>query len=216
MAKIPSEQKPGCFKKLFIGLGCGCLYPTLIFFFIIGISYFYLANAFSEITRPIDIPQFAAPDQETYWTLQEKRLERAEKEKGTVELTPSEANALLSFISLPPINGFCLQRLRFLPGENQGSLYIIGSGFFLRSLVFVLELKFKPQGPPEVMQIRINRFKVPARGLVHNLFVDYLKSIFSESRIPALSIIKDSATRMLISPEKILIPDILIRKGPDQ
>lgn len=214
MAKPASKEKPGCAKKMLLGMGCGCIYPLIILIFLGGISWFYLANAFSNLTKPVVLPDFSGPAQENFWTLQEKRLALEESSKKSLALSPSEFNALLSSVSFPPKNGFCLQKLRFIPGEKKGTLYIIGSGFLMRSLVFTLFVTTNPAGKPIVSKIMINSWVVPENGIFRTKAIEYLHSIFSPSVLPELNLLSVGKASISFSTATVTLSTSIIEKRP--
>lgn len=212
MADNSSNKKaPGCLRKFFLGLGCGCLYPSLLLLVIAAISWFSFADAVSGIMSPLKIPNFSGPEQEDFWTLQEKRLTLVENHHEAIELQASEFNAFLAGISFPPTQGFCLQRVRFLPGQfNQGQLYLIGSGFFMRSLVFRLGIKVPASGKVEVTQLSVNSWLVPESGLLRRKVEDYLAAVFTAERIPELDILASDSTKLALDGQKIVLPAALV------
>lgn len=200
-------------RKLFVGLGCGCVYPLVILLILAVISWYSLADAVSGIINPVELPQFSGPEQEDFWTLQEKRLTLVENHNETVILSPSEFNALLAGINFAPTNGFCLQRIRFLPGElNQGQLYLIGSGFFMRSLVFRIGVKVSASGHPEVTQIAVNSWNVPLAGMLRNQVERYLHSIFTSARIPEIDLLVSAGLKFQLDGPTIGLPAALVLK----
>ena len=125
----------------------------------------FLADPVAHFMAPVTLPEFAGPDQEDFWSLQEKRLDLESVASPTLLLKPSEFNAYLNAWQIPPAAGFCLQRARFIPGNDSGTFYLIGSGYMLRSMVIQVELKKTEKGL-EAGAIRFNRWQVPASGRV--------------------------------------------------
>jgi hypothetical protein len=212
--KTPVKSSPGCLRKMFVGLGCGCVYPLVILLIIAVISWFTLAEAVSGILKPFSPPEFAGPDQEDFWTLQEKRLTLVENKLESVALNPGEFNALLAGIAFPPAKGFCLQRIRFIPDtvENHGQIFIIGSGFFMRSLIFRLEIRISAAGKPEIGKIQVNSWQVPDSGLFRNKILEYLSAVFSKDRVPEMATLDKTTDRFAISSQSLTLPSILVVK----
>lgn len=212
--KNPVKSSPGCLRKLFVGLGCGCVYPMVILLIIAIISWFTLSEAVNGILTPVNPPEFTGPDQEDFWTLQEKRLTLVENRQTSVSLTPSEFNALLAGISFPPSQGFCLQRIRFISGdaENKGHIYLIGSGFFMRSLIFALEVRISAAGKLELGKIQVNSWLVPDSGYFRSKVIQYLAKIFTNERVAEMAILGESGHNYAIGSDSITLPSILVVK----
>jgi hypothetical protein len=150
---------------------------VLLLFF----GWFFLADPVAEFMAPVTLPEFAGPDQEDFWRLQEKRLDLENIASPTLILKPSEFNAWLNAWQIPPAAGFCLQRARFIPGNDSGTFYLIGSGYMLRSMVIQIELKKTAEGYG-VAAIRFNRWQVPATGWVRRQSEDIIHRILSTDK----------------------------------
>ena len=175
--KTPDKAaKKGCFKSAIFGIGCGCLYPAATMLILTLVFIFLLAEPLRLIVTTTTLPEFAGPDQESFWSLQQKRLDLETLASPSLELTPSEFNAYLSACQLRPMNGFCLQRIRFAPGAKSGHFYFIGSGFLLRNLVFQVEaVKTGLQIMPG--KLKINSWLVPDNGFLRGYLIKYLRSL---------------------------------------
>jgi hypothetical protein len=220
MSKGETKKKPGCLQRLMVGLGCGCLYPTVIFIFLIGLSWFYLAEAYSQITTPVKLPEFSGPAQQDFWSLQEKRLARQDAPDSFITLSESEINAFLAMISLPPKQGYFLHRLRFKPQKEQGRLFLIGSGFFLRSLVFTLEISVDEDSRPVIKGLAINSWQVKPQSLAWRQTLKYLQTVFNEKTVKELQLLNSQKFKIELQDQKIKLPDFVIKKqvldSPDQ
>jgi len=145
------------------------------------LGWFFLADPVAEFMAPVTLPEFAGPDQEDFWRLQEKRLDLESIATPTLILRPSEFNAWLNAWQIPPAAGFCLQRARFVPGNDSGTFYLIGSGYTLRSMVIQVELKKTEKGL-EAGAIRFNRWQVPASGWVRRQSENIIRKILSADK----------------------------------
>jgi hypothetical protein len=213
MAAKKTENKPGILKKILLGMGCGCVYPLIIGIVLIGVSAFYFANIFSDITKPVKLPEISTPSQSDYWHLQEKQLVASRRTDSFVSLTQAELNAFLSTISLNPYRGFCLHRIRFHANENgKIQLFLIGSGFFIRNLVFVLDLSINSESKPEIDSIAINNWKPEKSSFLYRQIRNYLNRWFSEKRLQVITLIDNPDFKIEISSQEIRVPSILISR----
>ena len=160
MAQETSEKSRGCLRTILLGIGCGCVYPVAMLVLLLFFGWFFLADPVAEFMAPVTLPEFAGPDQEDFWRLQEKRLDAWQ---------------------IPPAAGFCLQRARFIPGNDSGTFYLIGSGYMLRSMVIQIELKKTAEGYG-VAAIRFNRWQVPASGWVRRQSENIIHRILSTDK----------------------------------
>ncbi|GAB4272538.1 MAG: hypothetical protein Kow0029_11230 [Candidatus Rifleibacteriota bacterium] len=213
MANPDTKQKPGCAKKIVIGLGCGCVYPLVILLFLAGISWYYFAEAVAGIMQPVQLPDFYGPTQEHFWSLQDKRLNHEGHENDMIELTPAEFNAWLAGYSLPPKNGYCLHKIRFKSNANGGTFFLIGSGFMLRSLVFSIEVK-QDDGKIEATRISINNWELPKRGFFRKKFEEFLCAFFNETEFPEIYAVKSGKLPVSFERDKIFLSDKLLKGRP--
>lgn len=154
MANVQPHGK-SCLKSAMVGIGCGCLFPATFVLIVAIFSFFFLADPFKQLIVSPELPAFAGPEQENFWSLQEKRLDLENSEKPILKLTPAEFNAWLSFLQFPPANGLCVHRCRFL-AENNGTFFLLCSGFFMRNLVIQIELDGNEK--PGIAAIKINKY----------------------------------------------------------
>ena len=151
------------------------VYPLLIIFVIALFTGFYLADGMGQIMVTPDIPEFTGPTQQHHWSLQEKRLE-LEDEQPLV-LSPEEFDAFMTSYSLKPSLGYCLHRLRFEPGNDSGTFYLLGSGFFMRSLIVRVDV-LKTDAGISYGSIHINSWPLPGTGFVNRLVKSLLHDFF--------------------------------------
>ena len=177
MAEEKTLQRKGCLRSLFFGIGCGCVYPVAMVVLLVIAGWFFLAEPVEKFMTPPDLPQFAGPDQEDFWKLQEKRLDLESIASSALTLTPSEFNAYLSSWQIPPINGFCLHRCRFAPGKGRGTFYLIGSGFMLRTLAIGIEITRKDAGRFEVGKITLNNWEISKEAFFRKYVENFVSSI---------------------------------------
>lgn len=181
MAQETSGKSRGCMRSILLGIGCGCVYPVAMLVILLFLGWFFLADPVAQFMAPVTLPEFAGPDQEDFWRLQEKRLDLESIATPTLILRPSEFNAWLNAWQIPPAAGFCLQRARFVPGNDSGTFYLIGSGYTLRSMVIQVELKKTEKGL-EAGAIRFNRWQVPASGWVRRQSENIIRKILSADK----------------------------------
>ncbi len=167
MHQTSISRQGGCLRNIFIGIGCGCVYPVAMLVLIAAFGWFFLSEPLQLLSRPPQLPEFAGPAQEDFWKLQEKRLDVENVASASLNLTPSEFNALLNAWQIPPLDGFCMQKARFVPGNERGTFYLIGSGFMMRSLVLSVDIA-RVQGTLRPGKIMINSWEVPATGMVRS------------------------------------------------
>ncbi len=176
MAQTSVSRPGGCLRYIFIGVGCGCVYPVAMLILVAALGWFFLAEPFQLLTRPPQLPEFAGPAQEDFWKLQEKRLDLENIASASLVLTPSEFNALLNAWQIPPVEGFCLQKARFVAGNENGTFYLIGSGYLMRNLVLSVDIT-RAQGALRTGKIMINSWEVPATGMVRSRVEKFLMAL---------------------------------------
>lgn len=208
-----SSAKPsGCAGRLFVGLGCGCVYPLGALLLLSLCAWFFLAEPLNGIMKPINLPEFAGPEQEDFWNLQEKRLAAIESGAKFVSLNNAELNAVLAGFNLVPQEGFCLQRIRFQAGEGGGRLFLIGSGFFMRSLVFALKIETSQSDSLVIKELAVNSWQVSSSGSAYPVVLNYLARIFNQDSIPQLRELRADPVGLKIAPDQIIVPAKLIVK----
>ncbi|EKD83463.1 MAG: hypothetical protein ACD_39C00664G0001 [uncultured bacterium] len=153
-----------------------CLHPVMLVIIAMAVAAAVFAAPFRLLITPATLPDFAGPEQEDFWTLQKKLVDVENSESAAVSLTQSEFNAFLSGYQLPPENGFCLQRLRCNADNASATLYVIGSGFFMRSLVFQLEI-ILADSQMRIGDIQINNLVLGSGGLGTKYVLQYLKKL---------------------------------------
>ncbi len=181
MAQESSGKSRGCMRSMLLGIGCGCVYPIAMLVLFLFFGWFFLADPVDRFVRPVELPEFAGPEQEDFWKLQEKRLDLENVASPTLILKPSEFNAYLNAWQIPPAAGFCLQRARFVPGNDSGTFYLIGSGYMLRSMVIQIELKQAEKGL-EAGSIRFNFWQVPDSGWVRRQSENIIRRILAADK----------------------------------
>ncbi|EKD84476.1 MAG: hypothetical protein ACD_39C00026G0003 [uncultured bacterium] len=153
-----------------------CLHPVMLIIIAAVISAVFLAVPFGLLITPITLPDFAGPEQEAFWTLQKKLLDIENAQAASVTLTQSEFNAFLTGYQLPPEDGFCLQRLRCSTDNASATLYVIGSGFFMRSLVFQLGISVV-DAQLRVERLQINSLSLSDTDWATRYVLQYLKNL---------------------------------------
>jgi len=171
MQKSPAVVSPR--RPFFVKFLLFWLHPVVLLMLILLVSSLLLVPPLMLISTPVDLPEFAGPEQEDFWSLQKKMID-VNQSAAPLKLTPSEFNAFLSGCQILPEGGFCLQRLRCLANKDLTSLYIIGSGFFMRSLVFQVDLK-NTDASLQTMQVKINSLELPGSHWFASRVIDYLK-----------------------------------------
>ncbi|HNX74636.1 MAG TPA: hypothetical protein PLM07_09105 [Candidatus Rifleibacterium sp.] len=181
MADKPATRRTGCLRSLFIGIGCGCIYPVAMLVLLLVVGWFFLATPVDLMSTPPKMPEFAGPAQEDFWRLQEKRLDIENQASSTLILKPSEFNALLNAWQIPPVKGFCLQKARFVATDGGGTFYLIGSGFMMRSLVIRVEIA-RSADRFKAGSISINSWQAPEHGWCRDQVESWLMAIIESDR----------------------------------
>lgn len=156
-------------ESSFIALikGCGCFFVLLIGFIAIiaGAGFYYFNPIVKSVRTEIKLPEFDGPTEQDFWSLQEKILNKKaanneNSENSEWDLTPGQFNAMLSSIQIPPVSGFCLNKVRHEYKDKELRYYLIGSGYTIKKLVisFVIFTDGKESYPSE---IRVNTWKLP-------------------------------------------------------
>ncbi len=151
------------------------LHPLSLFFLVGLVAVLFLAAPVRLMISPVTLPEFAGPEQEDFWSLQKKLIDNERSQTAGLSLTTSEFNAFLTRFQVLPEAGFCLQRLRCTTDETGAALYVIGSGFFMRSLIFKLEIAAE-NTQLRVVNIKINSLEIPATNWFSRQVLDYLRS----------------------------------------
>ena len=190
MGNVASNKSNGCLKKAFVGVGCGCVYPFFALLIILAISWYSLANAMTMIAKPAPI-NYPKPQQKDFWSLDEK-LSALKKNSNfqSLNLNESEVNAYLSFFTFKPFGGFCLNKVRFSSENEKITINLIGSGYFMKSLIIKIYFnKFV------VSDVLINSWKIPEKGLIRSKILQEIKTCFT---INGISIQNLSKAKVLI------------------
>ena len=182
MAEKKKPAKSGCFKSLLLGIGCGCVYPLAILVIISIVTWFSVANSIEDIIKPVKLPNFAGPTQQSFWKLQEKRLIALDKEKLKLNLSLDEFNAFLSAFSFKPYYGYYLNKIRYAQINKSNTFFFIGSGMFLRSLVFEFNFQIE-DGENRLKAIKVNNWTVPAKGLIKDQIIAFIENLLKANNL---------------------------------
>lgn len=163
--------------------GCGCFF-VFTFLFIslsIFICLFYVKPIVDSVRTDVRLPQFEGPEEQDFWNLQEKLLNDREAMKNDYyftnwDLTPGQFNALLSYIQIPPVAGFCLARVRHEYKDKNLRYYFIGSGFTLKRLIISFTLR-RDEKSCKPSEIRVNCWKVPGDSIEERLVMMIISSV---------------------------------------
>jgi hypothetical protein len=178
-----APEKKGRFRTFLVGLGCGCVYPAVFAIILILTGLFFLADPFRLAVTVPTLPAFAGPEQEHFWSLQEKRLDQENAKDPVLQLTPGEFNAFLSSMQFLPAAGLCIHRVRFVPQENSGRFYLIASGFFMRNLIVQIEIRANDRKTGDLM---INSLLLPAGSWINAKAISFLHDVLVSSKIKAI------------------------------
>ncbi|MBU1108155.1 MAG: hypothetical protein KKB51_15895 [Candidatus Riflebacteria bacterium] len=151
-----------------------CLHPVILVILILAIATIFLATPFRLLIKPVELPEFVGPEQESFWSLQEKQLDMENSAGNVLSLSHSEFNAFLAGYQIPPEAGFCLQRLRCIADNASATLYIIGSGFFMRSLVFQLGMSLA-DSHLQIERLHVNSLELSSKNMAGKYVMQYLR-----------------------------------------
>lgn len=207
MANVQPPRK-GCLKSAMVGIGCGCLFPAMFVLIFAVFSFFFLADPFRQLILSPEIPAFAGPEQENFWSLQEKRLDLENAEKPVLKLNPAEFNAWLSFLQFPPANGVCIHRCRFL-AEKNGTFFLLCSGFFMRNLVIQIELSSKEK--PEIATIKINKYALTPDSFMFKHAQTFIYSLIKSSSFNPVEEVSSGRAGFSFDGQGITLSGSLIR-----
>ncbi|NLI75681.1 MAG: hypothetical protein GX442_04470 [Candidatus Riflebacteria bacterium] len=144
----PPTRGPCCL----LGCGFGCVF-LLLALLVAGVVFFWVVDPLITglRTRP-SLPEAPRPDREDRWNLADKVRRFAATGTAapgaTLDLTAGEANALLQRWAPIPARGFALDHAWILPETDKAILVLQGSGFWMRSLSFAVELAATAPGGP--------------------------------------------------------------------
>ena len=172
-----SKKKESGFVALLKGMGC--FFVCLFFFTIvtIGAGFYFFVPIIRAVAAEEKLPDFEGPTEHDFWSLQEKTIGNNEENKdlNKLGLNGGEYNALLASIQIPPVSGFCLNKVRHSYKNKELRYYLIGSGYTFRKLVISFVV-FKDGDNSYPSEIRVNSWKVPG-----DTFKDkYVKGIISD------------------------------------
>lgn len=171
------KTRPGCIKSCISGLAVIFIYPLLIIAVIALFTGVYMAAGLRQIRVPPALPEFSGPTQQHHWSLQEKRLELEDDQP--LVLSREEFDAFLTAYSVKPSLGYCLHRVRFVPDEESGTFYLLGSGFFMRNMVLKAQAQKTDLGI-KLNNIVVNSWPVPDTGFINDLVKSWLYDFFKK------------------------------------
>ncbi|PKL48942.1 MAG: hypothetical protein CVV42_08075 [Candidatus Riflebacteria bacterium HGW-Riflebacteria-2] len=182
------------------------LHPVMFSLLALIVIALLLVSPIKLISTPVTLPDFAGTEQEDFWSLQKKLVDHEPSATASVKLTHAEFNAFLSRYQTPPEGGFCLQRLRCVVDNNRITLFVTGSGFFMRSLVFQIELK-KTAEQIRVECVKINSLNLAGNNWFAAYVIDYLKK-------QAVKNAESSVARIISGKGKVeFMPDHVLLQG---
>ncbi|MBR4569830.1 MAG: hypothetical protein IKO19_04105 [Candidatus Riflebacteria bacterium] len=171
-----SKKKESGFVALLKGMGC--FFVCLFFFTIIsvGAGIYFFVPIIRAVAAEEKLPEFEGPTEHDFWSLQEKTIgNKDSKDYNSLGLTSGEYNALLASVQIPPVSGFCLNRVRHSYKNKELRYYLIGSGYTFRKLVISFVV-FKDGQHSFPSEIRVNNWKVPGDTLKEK----YVKGIIGD------------------------------------
>jgi len=202
MQKPPVKENPR--RPFFARFLLFWLHPLVLVPLILMVSSLLLVPSLMLIGTPVTLPEFAGPEQEDFWSLQKKMVDVKPNADAVVALSLSEFNAFLSGMQIPPEGGFCLQRLRCLVRKDEISLYVIGSGFFMRNLVF--QIDFNNTGAPlQITRVMINSLELSGGHWFAAYVIDYLKKLASINSESSLARILAGKGKIEFQPEEVVL-----------
>lgn len=210
MTTTKTAESNSYLRSCFVGTSCGCIYPLLLLIFVLGLSWYLLADTQKLIRTPIKL-MVVSPKQEDFWKLKEKRdsfaTDASATATATIELTPSEFNAFLSAYTFKPYRGYFLDKMRFLSAHRKGTFFLIGSGMFLRSLIISINLSFT--GECKITSVKINSWKVPDDSFIFTNVLKFIAQLFIENKYN-VSYIKSQSKFIKIENGNIIIPKSIV------
>lgn len=155
-----------------------CLAFSLFIFIsvFVGFGYLYLRPMVSGIRTELLLPNFVEPTEIDFIRLQEKLLTNKNTANPSWNFTEGEFNALLSSVRVPPIKGFCLNRIKhYFKDQKNVRYYLIGSGYTLKKLVLSFEIRGSKEA--EIANLQINSYQVPKEHWLYNYTANIIKEI---------------------------------------
>lgn len=171
MSQTPAAEKPR--RSFFVRVLLFWLHPVMFSLLVLVVAALLLISPVMLISTPITLPDFAGPEQEDFWSLQKKLVDLDPAQAGSVQLSSAEFNAFLSGFQIPPEGGFCLQKLRYSADNEKITFYVIGSGFFMRSLVFQIDME-RPTELIRVERVKINSLDLAGDSWFASYVIRYL------------------------------------------
>ena len=175
-SKTAKKKKESGFVALLKGMGC--FFVCLFFFTIItvGAGFYSFVPIIRAVAAEEKLPEFEGPTEHDFWSLQEKTIgNKDSQDYKSLGLTSGEYNALLASIQIPPVSGFCLNKVRHSYKNKELRYYLIGSGYTFRKLVISFVV-FKDAANSYPSEIRVNSWKVPGDTLKEK----YVKGVISD------------------------------------
>lgn len=197
----PKTASKGCVKAAMVGLGFAIIAAIVIFH--------TLSDPFHQLVRPPQLPDFAGPEQENFWSLQEKRLDLEATEKRQLKLSESEFNAYLSFLEYPPAGGICINRIKFIIKPECGTFYLLSSGFFMRSLIIRIDLS--RDEVPSIMAVHFNDFTISASSIFFTRALHYLEYLLIHGSFNPVQELKSKNAGFTYDDQGITMTGTLIR-----
>ena len=179
-----SDKKHKAVKKKesgFITLikGVGCFFVCLFLFSALfaGLGFYFFVPIIRAVAAEEKLPDFEGPTEHDFWSLQEKSISNNDEtvDINKLGLSSGEYNALLSSIQIPPVAGFCLNKVRHSYKNKELRYFLIGSGYTFRKLVISFVV-FKDKETAYPSEIRVNSWKVPGDTLKEK----YVKSVIND------------------------------------
>ncbi len=202
MSQLPTTAAPR--RSFFARILFFWLHPVMFSLLVLIVAALLLISPVMLIMTPATLPDFAASEQEDFWSLQKKLVDLEPSAAAAVKLTHSEFNAFLSGFQVPPEGGFCLQRLRCVVTQNGVTLYVIGSGFFMRSLVFQLDLATAEQSM-RLVSLRINSLELAGNNWFASYVIDYLKKLAARNAESSVARILAGKGKVEFMPDHVLL-----------
>jgi len=202
MSQTPAAEKPR--RSFFVRVLLFWLHPVMFSLLVLVVAALLLISPVMLISTPITLPDFAGPEQEDFWSLQKKLVDLEPAAASSIKLSPSEFNAFLSGFQIPPEGGFCLQRLRCAVNKDGATLYVIGSGFFVRNLVFQIDLK-KSDDQLQVERLKINSLDLAGDNWFAYYVTDHLKKLATKNTESSVARILTGKGSIEFMPDHVLL-----------
>lgn len=202
MGQPPVNDKPS--RSFFVRLLWFCLRPEMLLLIALILGSLLLVPPVMLMTTRVTLPDFAAPEQEDFWSLQKKLVDIEPSAAASIQLTYAEFNAFLSRFQPPPEGGFCLHRLRCIADKERATIYAIGSGFFIRNLIFQIHLNID-NAQINVERLQINSLELSGNNLFATYVVDYLKKLATGNSESSVARILNGKGNVEFQPGQVLL-----------